>query len=295
MRNLLSIDNISKSEILSVIDKTYSLVNVSNAVADLAKGKVLTTFFMEPSTRTRLSFEAAFAKMSGSILSVTGKETSAIAKKESLSDSLRVISSYSDVMVARIDADFTNVDISNLECPIINAGDGACEHPTQTLLDLFSMHECFGRLEKLKLGLMGDLLYGRTVHSLVKVAHLFDIELYLLPCNNLELPTQYMNDLNTKGVNVTVLNNMKDLLANVDILYPTRVQQERGALSCDTNIINLDVVTKYGQDHLKIFHPLPRNLELSQDLDNSKYSYYFKQAKNGLVVRQAILSMILEG
>lgn len=290
MDNLLTIEQITKKEILSLIDLAYSLEG--NSVSNLS-GKVMTSFFMEPSTRTRLSFEAAFSRMGGSILTVAGTETSAMAKNESLSDSLRVISSYSDLLVARINVPIQNVNVENLRCPIINAGDAEHEHPTQTLLDIFSLHKCFKKLEDLKICIAGDLLYGRTVHSLVKVAGLFDWELYLLPANNLGLPQKYYDYLINDNVKINKIKDIKEVLPELDVLYMTRLQSERGASNEASYVLDLETIKSHASPDFKIFHPLPRNQEIPVEIDNTSYSYYFEQAQNGVAMRQAIISMML--
>lgn len=288
MDNLLTIDEVSKKDILALIDRAYCIDDSYRPFS----GKVMTSFFMEPSTRTRLSFESAFARMGGSILNVTGAESS-IAKNESINDSLRVISSYSDLLIARLNIPVQEVDTSTLECPLINAGDRDQDHPTQTLLDLFSMHKCFGKLEDLKICISGDLLYGRTVHSLIKVAGMFDWEVFLMPAQGLDLGVDYYDYLLNDDVKFNKVDNLQEILPEIDVLYMTRLQLERGATNSSSYVLDVNTIEKYASDKLRIFHPLPRNKELPVELDSKKYSYYFEQAKNGVAIRQAIISMML--
>lgn len=263
--------------------------------------KVVAHCFFEPSTRTRFSFETACLRLGGQNIVATDPErTSSQMKGESLSDSLKVIGSYVDAMTirhpcegaARLAAEVSGV-------PVINAGDGANQHPTQTLLDLFTMQETQGRLEGLHVALVGDLKYGRTTHSLVQVAHLFDMRLYFVSPTQLALPEHLSFELKRQGIKFSFHQSIAEIISKIDILYLTRMQKERFQ-----NITGLDQVLAAmtcteellasARSTLKILHPLPRLAELPSAIDHTSFASYFDQAKNGMYVREALLHAIFE-
>lgn len=259
----------------------------------------LATIFYEPSTRTRLSFETAIQNLGGHVITTENAgEFSSHAKGESLEDTIRVINAYADGIVLRhpeAGAAKRAADVSGV--PIINAGDGPAEHPTQALLDMYSIYKAKGAIDGLKIGLVGDLLYGRTVHSLLPLLSLYNVELVLISPKSLELPKSYLTALDKQSIKYTVLNGWEDALASVDVLYMTRVQKERFKLIeeyravKDDFILTLDLVKQMKQAAI-ILHPLPRVNEIATDIDGDPRAQYFEQVKNGLFLRMALLDYI---
>lgn len=261
--------------------------------------KTLATIFYEPSTRTRLSFETAIQNLGGNLITTenAGEFSSAI-KGESLEDTIRVINAYTDGIVLRhpeAGAAERAAKVSN--APIINAGDGTSEHPTQALLDTYSIQKAKGSIDGLKIALVGDLLYGRTVHSLIPLLSLYDVELYLIAPKNLQMPKEYLDQLDKLSVAYTLLENWQDVINTVDIIYMTRIQKERftsvqeyQALK-DSFILTMDDVKRMKKDAI-ILHPLPRVNEIAPAVDSDPRAQYFEQVKNGLFLRMALLSEI---
>ncbi|MDF2957937.1 MAG: Aspartate carbamoyltransferase [Candidatus Alkanophagales archaeon MCA70_species_1] len=265
----------------------------SNALA----GKLLANLFFEPSTRTRMSFETAMKRLGGDVLNMSGVEASSIAKGESLADTVRVISKYCDVIVlrhpkegaSRLAAEFSEV-------PVINAGDGAGQHPTQTLLDLYTMKKELGRLEGLKVALVGDLKYGRTVHSLAYALSLYGAEIYLVSPELLKMPPEIKEDL--RGAKIHETSDVKEVISDVDVLYVTRIQRER--FPDPTEYLKVAGSYRITPDMLEenerliVMHPLPRVDEVDPEIDRTKYAKYFEQAFYGVPVRMALLVTLLE-
>jgi aspartate carbamoyltransferase catalytic subunit len=263
--------------------------------------KIIAHCFFEPSTRTRFSFEAANLRLGGQNIAMLDPDrNSSQLKGESLQDCLKVIGSYADAMVirhpcegtARLAAEVTGI-------PVINAGDGANQHPTQTLLDLFTIQETQGRLHGLHLAVVGDLKHGRTTHSLVQAASLFDMRLYFVAPNQLALPEILSFELKRQGIKFSFHQSIAEIISKVDILYLTRLQKERfadapdieqafAAMRCTPELLDAAKPT------LKILHPLPRLIELPNSIDETPFASYFEQAKNGLYVREALLHAIFE-
>lgn len=296
--DIISIDSLSKNHIFSILSLAKDLKNQKTPIHTL-RNKLLASVFFEPSTRTRLSFEAAMLKLGGSVIGHTDKEGSSMAKGESLQDYLKVISSYADVLVIRHPSEGSAQLAADVcDIPVINAGDGANEHPTQTLLDLFSIQECQHRIDDLKIAFVGDLKYGRTVHSLVKACSYFNIRLYFISPEALMLPDEICHELSIKGMKYSFHKTIEEIIDRLDIIYMTRVQKERfndmkiyekTKLAFSLNLTML----KSAKPNLKILHPLPRVFEIDPELDNTPYAYYFQQAKNGVFIRQALLLHIL--
>lgn len=259
----------------------------------------LATIFYEPSTRTRLSFETAIQNLDGKLITTenAGEFSSAI-KGESLEDTIRVINSYADGIVLRHpEAGSAKRAASVSDVPIFNAGDGAGEHPTQALLDTYSIYRSKGTIDSLKIGLVGDLLYGRTVHSLLPLLALYKVEVYLMSPSKLELPKSYLQELDKQSIPYTVLNDWGDALSEVDVLYMTRVQKERFKLIEDYQAVKDDfiltpaLVKRMKKDAI-ILHPLPRVNEIDPEIDSDPRAQYFEQAKNGLFLRMALLDYV---
>lgn len=294
MKSLISINDLTKSEILNILEIAQKFKD--GLVKNVLNGKVIGVCFFEASTRTRLSFESAILRLGGQVVGFASADaTSLKAKKESFIDTIKIISSYVDAIVLRHPAD-GSARLANEVCsiPIINAGDGANQHPTQTLLDLFSILETQGTLEGIHLGMMGDLKYSRTTHSLIRVAQLFNMKLYFITPAQLRVPEEQLLFLKQSGVQYSYHSVASEIIDRLDCLYLTRLQTERLIDSPDEHIDHNYGITKQLLDavkpNFKILHPLPRQSELPFEIDDTPYAHYFAQAKNGLYVRQALLS-----
>ena len=296
-RDIVSIRDFTKEEILHIL-KTAKIMD-TKPNPDLLQGKILATLFFEPSTRTRLSFESAMNKLGGRVIGFASAQVSSTSKGESLSDSVKIVEGYSDVIVmrhsiegaARLAAESTNI-------PVINAGDGANQHPTQTFLDIYTILKSKGTLEGLSVGFLGDLKYGRTVHSLVHALSHFNTKMYFISPLSLRMPREDIEYLKSKKIKFVEEDNLLKVSKKLDVLYNTRIQKERFPDLLDyEKVKGVYVLDKGFLDHikpgLKILHPLPRVDELSPELDNTENAAYFEQARNGVPVRQALLALVL--
>ena len=268
---------------------------------DVLSGSILATLFFEPSTRTRLSFEAAMLRLGGQVISCENASGHSSAKKgESIADTARMISGYADVLVMRHTENGAALEASKYATiPVINAGDGSGEHPTQALLDVFTIQEKFGTLENLKIGLLGDLLYGRTVHSLSQIlASFVGVELYFISPQKLKLPAEFKELLQAQNVKMYEIDDLNLVISELDVLYVTRIQKERFEdLDEYENLkhsfrVNDQTLTKMKTESI-ILHPLPRVNEITTDVDADPRAKYFEQARNGLFVRMALLELVL--
>lgn len=260
-------------------------------------GKILGMMFFEPSTRTRLSFETAMKRLSGSTVGFDQPSCSSTTKGETLADTARMLASYSDAIVLRHNLEGAARYIADIvDVPVINAGDGAGQHPTQTLLDLYTMKRVFGKIKGLNVAIMGDLKYGRTVHSLSHALAMFGANMNFVSPKELAMPQEIILDLKQQGVAANETDNIYDVLDEVDIIYVTRIQKERfldyedylkikGAYVLNEKMLR-------GKD-LIVMHPLPRVDEISIDLDYTQYDQYFQQAFNGVPVRMALLQALI--
>ena len=300
LKNVISIKDFKKEDILYILDEASKLENIakSREKSDELSGKILGMMFFEPSTRTRLSFETSMKRLSGECISIQSSDACSVAKGESLADTAKMFESYCDAIVIRHDLEGVSRFLSEvIDIPVINAGDGAGQHPTQTLLDLYTMQKEFGKIEGLKVALIGDLKYGRTVHSLVYALGLFNVEITLVSPDELKMPENVIHDLKENNIQVTEKKEIKDVVNDVDVLYVTRIQKERFPdyetyLSVKgAYIVNKEMLE--GKD-LIVMHPLPRIDEISTDLDDTKYNKYFEQAYNAVPVRMAILKNIIK-
>lgn len=291
MRSLVSISDLNKDEILEILKLSDKFKN--GYKSNILEGKIVASCFFEASTRTRLSFESAVLRLGGRIIGFAdANATSFGAKGESLVDTLKIINGYADALIIRHPLD-GSARLASEVCsvPVINAGDGANQHPTQTLLDLFSIQDTQDRLEGINLGLMGDLKHSRTVHSLVYAAKLFNMRLYFIAPKSLRIDDEQLFALKQAGIEYSFHLDADEVIDKLDCLYLTRQQKERFTTGIAENYkINLDTL-KNAKSNLKILHPLPRQEELPPELDNTPYAYYFYQAQNGLYVRQALLSL----
>ena len=295
-QDLLSINHMSLQQIELVLQTAEKLKKKQQP--DLLKNKIIAQCFFEPSTRTRLSFESATLKLGGQNIGFSSDQSLSTQKGETLYDTMRVTASYADLIVlrhpregsARLAADASSV-------PVINAGDGANQHPTQTLLDLFSIKECQGRLEGLSVALVGDLKYGRTAHSFAQACKLYNIRLFLVAPEALTLPDSICDILKREGVRFSFHQTLQEVIPKVDVVYMTRIQKERMTqneyVSTKDDMILTQKILSKAKPNLRILHPLPRVDEIERAIDESPYAYYFEQAANGVFIRQAILSLIL--
>lgn len=299
MKNFISIKELSKEEIIEVLDIAKELDNTdSNERRKIMDGMIMTSIFFEPSTRTRLSFTSAAYKMGCKELGFDNPDKSSIKKGESLRDTIIMVSAYSDIIVMRHNIDgaakFAE-EVSN--CPIINAGDGSNEHPSQTLLDLYTLREELGSIENKKIAFVGDTKYGRTVHSLSKALMMFNGEFYFISPDTIQIPDYILKELDQAKIKYKKLNNYEEILKDIDCLYMTRIQRERfdnineyEKVKHSFRISKENIEGKC-KDNMIIMHPLPRVDEINIDLDNTKYAKYFIQAKNGVPIRMAMMSL----
>jgi aspartate carbamoyltransferase catalytic subunit len=296
--SLVSISDYSKDEILAILDSAADFeANPNRKTLD---GKVIATLFFEPSTRTRLSFETAVVRLGGSVIGFSDAATSSSSKGETLNDTIRMVGSYADAIVMRHPLDGAAryaTEISKV--PIINAGDGTNQHPSQTLLDLYSILKTQGTLENLHICMVGDLKYGRTVHSLIMaMSHFHPVFKFISP-DELKLPEEYKVFCRKNKIQYTECNELNDNFNDVDILYMTRVQKERFLDLMEYEQVKNVYTLKNSmlgatKKNLRILHPLPRVTEIDSDVDENPKAYYFQQAQNGLYIRQAILSKVLD-
>lgn len=296
-KSLVSITDYSKEEYLRIISLAEEFENQPNQA--ILKDKVVATLFFEPSTRTRLSFESAVLKLGGKVIGFSDTSATSVSKGETLYDTIKIVSNYCDLIVMRHPLEGAARFASELTTvPVINAGDGANQHPTQTLLDLYSIAKTQGTLENLTIFMVGDLKYGRTVHSLLMAMSQFGATFYFVSPDELKMPEEYKYYLNCLGLKYT---EQKEFAANIeaaDIIYMTRVQKERFSDPIEYERTKNAYVLKNKmlestKENMKVLHPLPRVNEIDQDVDANPKAYYFTQALNGVYIRQAIITSIL--
>jgi aspartate carbamoyltransferase catalytic subunit len=295
--DILSIKDLSFKDFQLILETAKKLKH--RALSDPLKNKLIANCFFEPSTRTRLSFEAAALQLGAKIIGFSSDDNLSTQKGESLSDTVRIISAYADLIVIRHPREGAArlaADISDK--PVINAGDGANQHPTQALIDFFTIQECQQRFDNLSIALVGDLKYGRTIHSFAEACMLFEIRLYLVSPDGLGLPDPICDALKKHGVRFSLHESLEEIIPKVDILYMTRIQQERlgkseYTLLKNNYILTTPLLTK-AKKNLKILHPLPRLNEIDLEVDNTPFAHYFEQAANGIFIRQALLLLLLK-
>lgn len=301
-QDILSVSQFSTDTLEYIFARAHEMREMVQRVgaADLLKGYVLTCLFYEPSTRTSASFIAAMERLGGRVIPITqGVQFSSVSKGETLPDTIRTLEQYSDVIVlrhpelgsAKVAADYAQI-------PVINAGDGAGEHPTQALLDMFTIKEELGRLDGLKIAMVGDLRFGRTVHSLTKLLLHYNISLRFVSPEILRLPLTLMNEVKDVGVDVRETHDVADVIQNADVLYVTRVQKERFSdLAQYEEVKNFyeittDLMTR-AKNKMIVMHPLPRVGEIHYNVDSDPRAAYFRQVQNGMYVRMALLAAVL--
>jgi len=295
--SLVSIADYSKDEILEILE--VAAVFEANPNLKKLDGKVIATLFFEPSTRTRLSFETAVIRLGGSIIGFSDASTSSSSKGETLNDTIHMVSSYADAIVMRHPLEGAARYAAEISpVPVVNAGDGANQHPSQTLLDLYSILKTQGTLENLTICLVGDLKYGRTVHSLIMAMSHFNPTFKFIAPDELKMPDEYKLFCQKRNIPYTEVSELNENFNDADILYMTRVQRERFQDLMEyervKNVYTLknDMLAQ-SKPNLRILHPLPRVTEIDPDVDSNEKAYYFQQAQNGLYVRQAIMSKVL--
>ncbi len=299
MKNLISMRDLSKEEILYFMEIARKIEN-GEINPDMNR-KVAALMFYEPSTRTHFSFATAMKKMSGQTITIRGSVNSSVSKGETFADTLQTIAQYADIIVIRTAVEGSARYASEIvDVPVVNAGDGANQHPTQALLDLYSIIKTQGTLENLTIGVAGDLKFGRTVHSLVQAMSDFNPKFKFISPSFLKMPSYIKDDLKEKNIEFEELEEIDKKIDELDILYVTRVQKERFADLEDYEKAKGSYTLKKSmldnvKDNFKVMHPLPRVGEIQTDVDDTKYAYYFPQAKNGVFMRQAIISILLGG
>lgn len=296
-KSLVSIADYSKEEIQKIVDLAAEFEKEPKV--NLLEGKVVATLFFEPSTRTRLSFETAVKRMGGKVIGFSDANSSSATKGETIKDTIKIVAGYADLIVMRHPLEGSaKYAAEQSPVPIINAGDGANQHPTQTLLDLYSIKKTQGTLDNLNIFMVGDLKYGRTVHSLLMaMAHFNPIFNFIAP-EELKMPQEYKQYLINRGIKFHEHTEFNNIIDDADILYVTRVQRERFTDPMEyEKVKNVYVLRnkmlQTTKDNLRVLHPLPRVNEIHEDVDDNPKAYYFEQARNGMFTRMAIIANAL--
>jgi len=300
--DILSVDQFDRDRLDYIFGRAEEMREMVNRVhgVDLLKGRVLACLFYEPSTRTSASFIAAMERLGGSVIPITqGVQFSSVSKGETLADTIQTLEQYSDVIVLRHpEIGSARQAAEAARIPVINAGDGPGEHPTQALLDLFTIQEEMGRIDGLKIAMVGDLRFGRTVHSLTKLLLHFDVSLRFVSPEILRMPLKIMNEVRDAGRNARETHDVADVIENADVLYVTRVQKERFSDLEQYNevkdhyIITPELLERAKQKMI-VMHPLPRVGEISPEVDKDPRAAYFRQVQNGMYIRMALLAAVL--
>ncbi len=299
MNSIVSINDLSKQELLSLLDAAaYFEAHPNHKILD---GMVVATLFFEPSTRTRLSFETAVNRLGGRVIGFSDPAATSTSKGETLKDTIKMVSNYVDLIVMRHHLEGAARYATEVtDIPVINAGDGAHQHPSQTMLDLYSIYKTQGRLDDITVTMVGDLKYGRTVHSLLQALSHFRVKFNLVACNELRMPEEFRTFCDNNSIAYTESAEFSpEIINSSDIIYMTRVQRERFADLEEYERVK-DIYTLHNamltdsRPNLRILHPLPRVNEINQDVDDNPKAYYFQQAKNGLFARQAMICKCLD-
>jgi len=295
-RDIVSIRDFTKNDLLHILRRSKEM-EVDKP--ELLAGKILSVLFFEPSTRTRLSFESAMCRLGGRVIGFSDEKVSSVKKGETIWDTVKMADRYSDVIVIRSPIEGSaRLAAEAASVPVINGGDGANQHPTQTLLDLYTIQKAKRKLNGLRIGFLGDLKYGRTVHSLAIALSHWEVDLYFIAPDALQMPDQYLKDLQEKGIRCIQTSDVFSASEELDILYVTRIQQERFPDPMEferyKHAYRLDrSLLEHVKKDMKIMHPLPRVGEISPELDETNHALYFEQAGNGVTVRKALLALVL--
>jgi aspartate carbamoyltransferase len=300
-KDIISVRQFTRDDLIyifGVADEMQAIVKRVGST-DLLRGHILAVVFYEPSTRTSSSFIAAMSRLGGSVIPINEVRYSSVTKGESLPDTIRTLESYADVIVLRHpEVGASQVAAEYAQKPIINAGDGVGEHPTQALLDLYTIQSELGRIDELHVAMVGDLRYGRTVHSLARLLCLYDVKMTFVAPELLRLPLDVLNELKERGRPVHETHDVHDIIADVDVLYITRVQRERFADQAqyeevkDFYVVDPELMAK-AKEKMVVMHPLPRVSEISYAIDGDPRAAYFRQMENGMYIRMALLAAVL--
>ena len=299
-KNILSIRDLSKDDLEQIYSKTNEIMEMkAEQRREIARGKTLGYLFFEPSTRTRLSFQSAMALIGGTSFGIADATSSSVQKGESLADTVRIMAGYTDAIVLRHSLDGSSKFASEVSTkPVINAGSGTEEHPTQAIQDLYTIKKELGKIDGKNIGIVGDLKYGRTVYSLLYGLSNYDVNVHLISPESLKIRTDYTYNLK-ENLSYTESENLDEYIEDLDVLYVTRIQKERFPDEEEyvkvkgSYVIGQDVVNKMKEDSI-LLHPLPRLDEISTDVDSTKQAKYFQQAEYGKFTRAAILSLLLQ-
>lgn len=296
-KSLISIQDFTKDEILHILEIAAEFEKQKSQT--ILSDKVIACIFFEPSTRTRLSFETASNRLGARVIGFPDAGNTSVRKGESLKDTIKMVSNYVDLIVMRHPLEGSARYASEVaSVPVINAGDGANQHPSQTLLDLYSIKKTQGRIDNIDINMVGDLKYGRTVHSLLQALSHFSPSFTFTSPSELDMPQEYLDFLKTKQIPYRKTSNLMEYINDTDILYMTRIQQERFTDPIEyekvKNVYRLEAsMLGSVRPEMKILHPLPRLQEIATDVDDTPYAYYFKQAENGVYIRMAIIAYLL--
>lgn len=297
-RDIISMRDFGREEIDFILEKATDMIPLAERGSELAKGRVLAALFFEPSTRTRLSFESSMCRLGGSVIGFAEPKVSSVAKGETLADTIRTVENYSDVIAMRHPSeDAAIVAAEAASIPIINGGSGPWEHPTQALLDLHTILTAKGTIDGLTIALVGDLLYGRTVHSLAVALRNYDVKCYFVSPEQLRMRGDVIKDVKGR-LDFEETSDLRALLPELDILYATRVQKERFPDPDDYERVKdaylIDrAFLKQAKEDMKVMHPLPRITEISTDVDETPHALYFTQMRHGIYARMALLALVL--
>ena len=300
-RHIISTRSFSKEELILIIRVSAKMeaLMLSGDMPQLCEGNILATLFFEPSTRTRLSFEAAMLRLGGRVITVEQGASTSSEKGERLEDTGKIVSKYSDVIVMRHPTPGSVECLSSKsDVPVVNAGDGPNEHPTQALLDLYTIYSEKNSIDSLKIGFLGDLKYGRTVHSLVKLLANFDVEFVFISHPDISLPEEVLRIIKEKNCNYSEIESLEDGIKDLDVLYATRIQEERFEnketyRELKDKFLLTQTILNTSKPDMCLLHPLPRINEISPEVDDDPKARYFKQAQNGVYLRMAILAILL--
>jgi len=296
-RDIISMQDFSREELDFLLSKAKTMEHVAETGSELLKGKIMASLFFEPSTRTRLSFESSMLRLGGGVIGFAEPSVSSVVKGETLHDTIKTVENYSDVIVIRHPSnDAAAVAAKAAQIPVINAGSGSGEHPTQTLLDLYTLKMAKGKIDGLQIALVGDLLYGRTVHSLAYALVNYDVKLYFVSPDALKMKKEVINNVEGK-LQFEETRDLNSVLSRIDVLYVTRIQKERFANQAeyemvkDAYVIDRALLEK-GKKDLIVMHPLPRVNEISTDVDETSQAWYFRQMRSGIYTRMALLALV---
>ena len=299
-KDIISINDLSRPEIDFILEKADFIEHLDyDTKSTFLKGRIMASLFFEPSTRTKDSFNSAMTRLGGTIIGFDSEKATSVKKGETLWDTSKMYDKYADVIVMRHSIDGAARRAAEAaSIPVINGGDGANQHPTQTLLDLYTIKKTQGRIDSLSVAICGDLKYGRTVHSLANALSRYRCRLYFIAPKNLKMPNYLLRELRKKNVVFSEHNALEEVIPFVDVLYMTRIQKERFPDEAEYEkvkgvyVLKADML-KNAKENMKVMHPLPRVDEISTDVDETKHAVYFEQAANGIPVRQALLCLVL--